>query len=124
MTNKYLLLLPSVLSAILYGGIAYYVNSEHGRHAALIAGFTQAVASAVVTLSAAFLMTWMFAWPAQPRLKFLSSSLGSGVIVLSVFVVIHTIMVTPNVMATILPGLIIGTSYFLLFSLALYKQRL
>lgn len=124
MKKSLLFIVPSAIAALGYGAIAYYVNSDHGRDAALLAGLTQAVASACITLVSTYLMAWMFSLPNNAKAKFFCSLVGSGTIILSTFVIIHWLMGTPDILETVLPSAIIGAPYFIAIPTMMYKQHL
>lgn len=123
--NKLLILLiPSIIAASLYGGIAYYVNSDHSVNAGILAALTQGIASFFVTLSSTLLMQWMFSLPKRPALKFFMASAGSGALLFLLFVSVHILMRTPDIFETLLPSLITGTPYFIAIPWFWYKKAL
>lgn len=118
-------ILTALAAAIGYGGWAVYANFEHGAHAWIMAGVIQA--------SYAFLSTLMITHVARYAfLKFNCAYRGiaagfiiSFIVMLAIPVTVHEIAGTPNILETILPGLIWGSIYLISFLVSLdYKLRI
>ena len=106
-------LLTAIAAAIGYGGWAVYANSDHGVHAFIIAGLVQA--------TYAFFSTFFITHVAQRTfVKYdcgvrgvLAGFGASFVVMLAIPITVHNIMGTPEILHTILPGLIWGSIYLL-----------
>ncbi len=106
-------LFTAVVAAAGYGGWAAYANYEHGAHAWMMAGFIQA--------SYAFFSTFFITHVAQRAfIKYdcgirgvLAGFGASFVVMLAIPIIVHSFAGTPDVLQTILPGLVWGSIYLL-----------
>jgi len=97
--------LAAMLFFILWGLL---VNWQYGMGARLQVGFTQGAISLVSTLFSAELIRWLVIKNREVRGRVLIAGLMGWLIIYSLIALAHTIAGTPEVWATILPGLIIG----------------
>lgn len=104
-------IVAAVLALLVYGTWAGWVNSEYGLAVALRAGFGQGIY--------AFISTWVVTAFARkvlakfgPNWKGILISFSSTFVVMLAFpVVIHNLLMTPDILEAILPGLIWGSGY-------------
>ena len=96
-------------------------NTEGGREAALLAGLTQGSYSFTVTLILALIVEWLFqrlsGWPLRSIWVFCVAF----VVLVSTSAGVNIIAGTPNVVLTILPGLVVSSLYTLVYILALRR---
>lgn len=97
-----------------YGGWAFFVNQSAGAEMALRAAIIQGGYSFILTLSMSFFTEKLFAYLAR-RLPTLHAPWLTVVLVSAttvwIAIGIHSINGTPNIIATILPGFIVGMIY-------------
>lgn len=104
-------LLAATLAFIVYGGWAAWVNSEYALAVTLRAGIGQG--------TYAFFSTWFVTAVARkvlsvygPRWKGMLASFSAAFLVMLAFPLsIHAVLMTPDVMEAILPGLVWGSGY-------------
>ena len=104
-------LLAAMLAFLVYGSWAGWVNSEYGLAVTLRAGLGQGIY--------AFFSTWVVTAVARKVLfkyglnwKGMCASFGVTFLVMLAFpVVIHNVLMTPDIIEAILPGLIWGSGY-------------
>jgi len=111
--------LSALAAGIGYGGWAVYANYEHGVHAWAMAGAIQAIYAFISTLSITHVA----------RKTFMKYSCGikgvcagfsmSFLVMLALPLLVHNFFGTPNIWATILPGLIWGSIYLIGFLISL-----
>ena len=110
-----------ILGFIAYGGWAFYVNSQHGVAAGLKAGFVQGTYSFALTLSTTLLME--FLWTSLQNTKgtyFLTLSITNSLTFATAYL-INWVFLTPEILATIIPGFLIGIVYTAFYLSSLRK---
>jgi len=90
-----------------YGCWGYWVNMSHGWQSGLKAGLTQGSYSFVITLIYSGLIEWMYA---KTENKILTTVLCSSTVILTSYL-IHALVGTPEIVATIAPGALIGSIF-------------
>lgn len=100
---------------IIYGSWAVYANFEHGQHAWVVAGLVQGIYAFISTLTVTIAASWMYkkcgcGW----RGIFIGFNF-SFLIMLAIPVTVHNFANTPDILETILPGLIWGSGYLSVF---------
>jgi hypothetical protein len=105
----------ALAAALVYGGWAVFANFEHGAGAWLWPSLAHAVyaffSTLIVTKTAVFIYERVgCAWRG-----ILLGFMGSFVVMFFIPLVIHTALNTPDLWETILPGLIWGSGYVLVF---------
>lgn len=106
-----------------YGGWAVFANYEHGPHAWAMAGAIQA--------TYAFISTFFITTVAQRTyIKYncgvrgvFAGFITSFIVMLAIPVTVHCIAGTPDILQTILPGLIWGSIYLMGFLITLNKVK-
>lgn len=115
----------SVISALLgllgYGVWAYWVNSEYGQSAAIKAAFTQGSYSFVVTFCNTFVIEFVYRYLIGKKYRLVITALMTSFLVCFLSWCINTVLGTPEVFMTILPGCIMTLVYGFLYTLTLKK---
>jgi hypothetical protein len=123
--NKYARILTvGLCSAIFYGSWAAYSNWDYGLAISGKAAVVQGIAFGIAATCSASLMEFLFRMSNNLIIRYLASSLGAGLIMLTIFIIIHLINDTPNIFLTILPPTIIATPYYALYPLELARREL
>jgi hypothetical protein len=109
-----------ILGFIVYGGWAFYVNSQHGIDAGFKAGFVQGSYSFALTLSTTLLMEFLWTRLQNARGPYFLTLSITNTITFSTAYLINRVFGTPEILLTIFPGFLIGIVYtaFYLFSLS------
>lgn len=120
--NQHLrVLLPPIAGLLFYGGWAFIINYSHGFEKAINAALTQGGYSFVITLMLALIVEWLFV-----RLSHFSWR-NTMVFIIAMFLLaitsftLNRLTGTPEILLTILPGLIVSGVYTLLYIFALLK---
>jgi hypothetical protein len=116
-------LLAATAAAIIYGGWAIYANFEHGAHAWGMAGIVQATYAFVSTLTITHIAHWVFLKSNGGLRGVITGFIASFIVMAAIPVTIHNIAATPDILQTILPGLIWGSGYLLAFLIATHKNH-
>ena len=114
-------LINAVLAMVIYGTWAAYANAEHGRDIALTAGAVQASYAFASTLSVSVCALWAYQRFGRGGYGILLGFGCSFALMLAIPLFIHTLLGTPELWLTILPGLIWGSMYIVVF--LLLKER-
>ncbi|HEY9217212.1 MAG TPA: hypothetical protein VIO94_04125 [Phenylobacterium sp.] len=104
------------------GGWAMFANRTHGLGAAALAGVVQGTISALITLVMKRGLEAFFARLAGPAAAVLPP-LASCLIVLAVLVSLHTLAGTKEIWTTIAVPYAVSSSYAILYTLSLARQR-
>lgn len=106
-------------AALLYGGWAVAVNWSHGLDATVRAGAAQVAYSVTTTALMSSLMEAVFARLPPGKLRvWKTAGIASGVGMVALTTV-HLIARTPELLLTVLPSIIMGTLFALLYCLNL-----
>lgn len=116
-------LLAATAAAIIYGGWAIYANFEHGAHAWGMAGIVQATYAFVSTLTITHIAHWAFLRTGGGSRGITTGFVASFIVMAAIPITVHTIAMTPDILQTILPGLIWGSLYLLGFLIASDKKH-
>ena len=100
---------------LVYGGWAIFANFEHGRSAWLMAGIIQGIYAFGSTLAITVVAYWAYIRIGSGIQGILCSFGLSFLVMLSIPVSIHTVAGTPDILQTILPGLIWGSGYLIAY---------
>ncbi|MBL4671351.1 MAG: hypothetical protein JKX81_03755 [Arenicella sp.] len=111
--------ITGILSAIIYGLWAYYVNQ--GLPTALASSLAQAISSFIGGYLVAGIIEFTFSITPKPW-RFPVSAFIPYAITLSIYALVHKLVGTPDILSTILPNIIIGTPYFILYCIKLEKN--
>ncbi len=114
-------LLNAIAAAAVYGGWAAYANSEHPTMVWLRAAIVQGSTSFGITLTITLLALYAYKRAGQGRRGIAIGWLISATMMAIIPSLLHMAAGTPNILHTILPGLIIGSVY--LFTYLLIAER-
>ena len=112
------MLITGVLSAIIYGAWAYYVN--RGLPTAINSSLAQAVSSFIGGWLVAGLVEATFRRTPKPYRFPVAAFVPYGLTLLT-YALVHKLVGTPEILKTISPNIIIGTPYFVLYCMKLDK---
>ncbi len=113
--------LPPFAGFLFYGGWAFIINSGHGIEKALIAAFTQGGYSFVITLVLAILIEWLFTRLSSVPWHHIWVFFIAVTILAVTSISLNIIVGTPEVLWTVLPGLLVSSVYTHLHLLTLRK---
>lgn len=119
MKSQSRMLITGVLSAIIYGLLTYYINN--GADNVLLSSLTQAANSFIGGYLVAGLIEFTYRVIPTPY-KFIVSAFIPYAAVLAVYALIHYYIGTKHVFYTILPNILIGTPYFIIYVSKLKKS--
>lgn len=112
--KQYLIAILSALAAMfVYGGWAAYANFEHGRDAWTMAATIQGIYAFISTLSVTVCAQWIYMKCGRGVRGIVLGFSISFVLMLAIPVGVHSLAGTPDILQTILPGLIWGALYLL-----------
>lgn len=114
-------LLSAVLAFVVWGSWAFYVNSFGSTYSGVISALTQGTVSFLITLSMVRAVTFLFHWFQNPVTKIMLPAIVVVSFTSLCLVNVHTMMGTPRVFYTILPGVTVAFFFCLLTSLKLHK---
>ncbi len=98
----------SLLAAGGYTAWGVYANWEHGPGARWQVGLTQGVLGLVATFVSAELVVWLVGRFLSTEHPVLFTGIASWLIIYGVVWVVHLTTGTPEVLKTMLPGMVIG----------------
>lgn len=110
-------------TALFYGSWAAYSNWDYGPAIACKAAVVQGIAFGIAATCSASLMEFLFSMSKNLIIRYLAASLGAGLIMLTVFIIIHLVNGTPNIFLTILPPTLIATPYYAMYPLELTRRE-
>jgi hypothetical protein len=112
------------LTFLTYASWAAYSNWDHGIWIAGRAAAVQGITFGVSATCSASLMELLFKVSRKFVIRYLASSLGSGVIVFFGFLTLHLLNGTPHILMTMLPPIVLATPYYALYPLELTRREL
>ncbi len=112
-------LVLGVGAALLYGSWAYFANHEVGVGAGLRAACVQALLSFTATVVLVSLVEHLFAAARNPGWGFWLAGFGGSCTGALVMASVHGIAGTPNLLLTIAPSLVIGTTFCFVYAAGL-----
>lgn len=116
-------LFVGIFTAVFYGSWAAYSNWDYGLAVSGKAAIVQGIAFGIAATCSATLMEMLFGVSRNLIIRYLSASLGAGLIMLTIFIIIHRVNGTPNILMTILPPTIIATPYYALYPMELTRRE-
>lgn len=117
--KKNQVLLTAFSASVFYGIWALIANASADN--VIISASVQFITSFIFGSIMAIIIEWVFEHT-KPPLRFVISAFAPYSLVLCLFVIIHNLIHTENIIATLLPNAIIGTLYFVMYCLKLEKQ--
>lgn len=112
----------AVSAFLLYGGWAVFANLRHGRHTSLSAGLTQGLLSLVSTVILTSAMETVFSRLSSGVARFIATGLGPTTAVLLLMAAAHFVTGTPEIVATMLPSIVVGYAYSLIYAAGLTRR--
>lgn len=119
-SKKTRMLITGLLSAVLYGAWAYYVN--RGLPTAGVSSAVQAVGSFIGGYFVAGLVELTFAHTRKPW-RFPVAALVPYGLTLLTYALAHKLVGTPDILATIGLNIVVGTPYFILYCVKLERNE-
>lgn len=107
---------------LLYGCWAYVANFSHGGAAAWRAALTQGFVSFSITLVLTTLMEGLHRLSSRPLLRFILPAAGAIILGASYSIGMHLYMGTPELFRTVLPVLLIGGTFSVVYSANLLRD--
>ncbi|MFT6200993.1 MAG: hypothetical protein ACJATV_001650 [Granulosicoccus sp.] len=124
--NKTLRLwVPPIVGFLFYGAWAFFINFSHGFEHAITAGFTQGGYSFTITLVLALVVEFLFqrlgTFPAILPWRNVWVFIAGFSLLLFTSVGLNVLTGTPEILWTVLPGLMISSVYTVIYIVALNK---
>jgi len=113
----------AVSAFLLYGGWAVFANLDHGLHDSLSAGLTQGLLSLASTAILTSAMETVFRRLSPGVARFLAAGLGPTTATLLLMAVIHFVTGTPEILATMLPSIVVGYAYSIIYAAGLTRRQ-
>ncbi len=114
---------PSLAAFLFYGGWGFFANHLHPFAIATKAALTQGCYSFLITLALSSVMEFLYSNCPWPNRRGITTVSVTCLILYSTSWGINALMATPEILATILPGAIIGTIYTILYCIALNRAE-
>jgi hypothetical protein len=111
----------AVLALLFYGTIAAVTNYEHGVDAAARAFGAQGCASVINTFVVTMLMERLILVPRDRWTAFALATGCAAMWSIATTLLAHWVMKTPNYLATVLPPVLLGSGYCVLYSAGLAR---
>jgi len=115
-------LLSAFAAFVLWAGWAFWVNHGSSDNVVLIA-CAQGVASFTITLLMVQAIAWLYPILVRGRYSVPLPAICTVLVTGSILVLIHVIIGTPHIAATIAPALIVGFLFCLFTSIKLYRAN-
>ena len=112
----------SVSAFFIFGGWGVVANLQHDLHERLLAGLTQGLLSLVSTAILTSAMEMVFGRLSPGVARFMSTGLGPITTTLLLMAAAHSVTGTPEVMATMLPSIVVGYSFSLIYAAGLTRR--
>ncbi len=120
-SKTYRLLLPSIAGFLFYGSWAVFINHSHGWYMAIKAGLTQGSYSFCITLLLGVLVESLFVHLRHVAYRnFYVFTVATLVLAITSYS-INYLTGTPEILWTILPGLVVSMVYTIIYILGLNK---
>jgi len=109
-------------AGLIYGSWALYINSGHGLDAAFRAAGAQAALSITATLTAVLFLEWVFARFSNPSAGYWVSGASTAALGGGAMAAGHYAAGTPEIIPTIAPSVVIGTTFYFVYASFLNKR--
>ena len=106
-------------AGVLYGGWAVIVNWPHGLDAVIRAGAVQVAYSVTTTAVMSSIMEAVFVRLPPGALRVWGTAASASGLGMIVLIAVHVLVGTPELLWTVLPSLIMGTLFAVLYCLNL-----
>lgn len=121
--SKHSIIISAILAAVGYGGWAVYINFEHGQQACITAGLVQGTYAFASTLFITKVAHFVYQKCGYGKRGIIFGFFTSFLAMLIFPLTLHTLAATPNIIETILPGLIWGSIYLMGVLISLEATR-
>lgn len=118
---KIRLFVPPISGFLFYGSWAVWVNHSHGWGDAITAGLTQGSYSFSITLVLAIVVEYLFQHLAHIPLRSLWVFLVAALLLATTSFGVNYLTGTPEIIWTVLPGLMVSLTYTVIYIFALNK---
>jgi hypothetical protein len=115
--------LLALAGAAVFGAVALIANFSHSWNQIAIAVSGQMAMCFAMTFTTASMMQAVFKIPHHPIMKFVAASAGVGFFSLGLMAIIHIVIGTPEVVATILGATAVSLFYYIAFPLHLLRAH-
>lgn len=112
----------SVSAFFIFGGWGVYANVQHGLHQKLSAGLMQGLLSLVSTAILTSAMEMVFGRLSPGVARFMTTGVGPITTTLLLMAVAHLLTGTPEILATMLPSIVVGYAYSLSYAAGLTRR--
>ena len=112
----------SVSAFFSFGGWAVFANMQHGLSKKLSAGLTQGLLSLISTAILTSAMETVFGRLSPGVTRFVATGLGPITATLFLMTVAHIVTGTPEIVATMLPSVVVGYTYSLIYAAGLTRR--
>ncbi|MDA1050548.1 MAG: hypothetical protein O3C40_08705 [Planctomycetota bacterium] len=113
----------AVSAFLIFGGWGVFANWHHDMHKRLSAGLTQGLLSLVSTVILTSAMETVFRRLSPGVARFMATGLGPITATLFLMAFAHFVTGTPEIVATMLPSLVVGYAYSLIYAAGLTRHR-
>lgn len=120
-TTRTFNLISAILAFLLWGGWAFYINSQNSMRTGIISGLGQGTASFLITLFMVRVVARIYHRIHQPVLKLFLPAVLTVSLTSLCLVIIHTLLGTPHILKTILPALTVAFIFCLYTSFQLQR---
>ncbi len=116
--------LPAAPAAfVLWALWAAYSNAEHGMATAVRAGLVQGTASFAITIYLTLSVAWLFRRCRIPHLRLVVPVLGTVAVTGSFLVLLHHLVGTPEIFATVAPPITVAALYCAYVNASLLRTK-
>lgn len=123
LSKKQEALLLSFLATVPYSLWGMFVNWDYGTTVVIKVAITQSVLSFTVTLTMTRLLQKLFSLFDHKVIRFICTWLGTVIIINSFVFSAHTLVGTPERLATMAPGIVAGFVYSLMYTIRMTADK-
>lgn len=123
LSKKQEALLLSFLATVPYSLWGMFINWDYGTLVVVKVAITQSVLSFTVTLTMTRLLQLLFSKFTHPKLRFVCTWLGTVLIINTFVFTAHTVVGTPERLATMAPGIVAGFIYTLMYTIRMSSDK-
>lgn len=123
LSKKQEALLLSFLATVPYSIWGMFINWDYGTNVVIKVAITQSVLSFTVTLTMTRLLQKLFSLFDHRIIRFVCTWLGTVIIINTFVFSAHTLVGTPERLATMAPGIIAGFTYSLMYTIRMSADK-
>lgn len=123
LSKKQEALLLSFLATVPYSIWGMFINWDYGTNVVIKVAITQSVLSFTVTLTMTRLLQKLFSLFDHRVIRFVCTWLGTVIIINTFVFSAHTLVGTPERLATMAPGIIAGFTYSLMYTIRMSADK-